>query len=198
MKWALKVERGKRKGMLISIHKSPFLIGRNGDCHLRAANPYVSHHHCELLAEDDKMIVRDCKSTNGTFINAQRVEDQVELHEGDSLKIGSLSFVVCHEDAQTDKPQAPEPVPPKPSSRAVDEEVVGDILLKLDEEEEDSTGPPPGAWRNNSFPSGMGKGANPDRPNPDRSKPDNKPTIVPSDVASDMLKGQEAALKRRS
>jgi pSer/pThr/pTyr-binding forkhead associated (FHA) protein len=72
MKWALMVDRGKRKGMMIPIQKSPFLIGRNDECQLRAANPYVSHRHCELLTEDDKIAVRDCKSTNGTFINSRR------------------------------------------------------------------------------------------------------------------------------
>jgi pSer/pThr/pTyr-binding forkhead associated (FHA) protein len=98
MKWALMVDRGKRKGMMIPIQKSPFLIGRNDECQIRAANPYVSHRHCELLTEDDKIAVRDCKSTNGTFINSQRVEGQVELHEGDYLKVGSMVFLVCQED----------------------------------------------------------------------------------------------------
>ena len=101
MKWALMVDRGKRKGMIIPVQKTPFLIGRNDECQLRAANPYVSHRRCELLTEDDKIAVRDCKSTNGTFINSQRVEGQVELHEGDRLKVGSLAFLVCHEDSQT-------------------------------------------------------------------------------------------------
>jgi pSer/pThr/pTyr-binding forkhead associated (FHA) protein len=97
MKWALMVDRGKRKGMMIPIQKSPFLIGRNDECQIRAANPFVSHRHCELLTEDDKIAVRDCKSTNGTFINSQRVEGQVELHEGDYLKVGSMVFLVCQE-----------------------------------------------------------------------------------------------------
>ncbi len=67
MKWALMVDRGKRKGMMIPIQKSPFLIGRNDECQIRAANPCVSHRHCELLTEDDKIAARDCKSTNGTL-----------------------------------------------------------------------------------------------------------------------------------
>src|SRR5262245_53110871 len=130
MKWALMVDRGKRKGMIIPIQKSPFLIGRNDECQLRAANPYVSHRHCELLTEDDKFVVRDCNSTNGTFINSQRVDGLVELHEG-------LKPI---EDEQ------PERASPKPS-RPIDEEAVGDVLLKLDEEDTGQPGPVPGAWR---------------------------------------------------
>jgi pSer/pThr/pTyr-binding forkhead associated (FHA) protein len=101
MKWALVVDRGQRKGMIIPIEKSPFLIGRNNECQLRPANPYVSGRHCELLIEDDKFVVRDCNSTNGTFINSQRIQGQVELHEGDHLDVGALAFVVCPTRSQT-------------------------------------------------------------------------------------------------
>jgi hypothetical protein len=38
--------------------------------------------------------VRDLKSTNGTFLNGRRVEGEVAVHEGDVLRIGSLSFEV--------------------------------------------------------------------------------------------------------
>src|SRR6266480_981071 len=66
-----------------------FLTERDSSCSTLTcpvpSHPYVSHRHCELLAEDDKFVVRDCNSTNGTFINSQRVEGQVELHEGDRL-----------------------------------------------------------------------------------------------------------------
>jgi pSer/pThr/pTyr-binding forkhead associated (FHA) protein len=128
------VDGGKRKGMIIPIQKSPFLIGRNDECQLRAANPYVSHRHCELLTEDDKFVVRDCNSTNGTFINSQKVDGQVELHEGDRLNVGSLDFLVCHEDLKPIEDDQPERASPK-RSRPIDEEAVGDILLKLDEED---------------------------------------------------------------
>jgi pSer/pThr/pTyr-binding forkhead associated (FHA) protein len=113
MKWALKVEQGKRKGMIIPVPKSPFLIGRNVECQLRPTNPYISERHCELLTEGDKLVIRDCNSTNGTFINSQLIQGQVELHESDQLKVGSLTFVVCLEDLKPMEEQHFEPAPPK-------------------------------------------------------------------------------------
>ncbi len=65
MRWTLMVNEGKHKGLIIPVRKSPFLIGRNNECQLRPANPYVSGRHCELLPEGDKFVVRDC-STTGT------------------------------------------------------------------------------------------------------------------------------------
>jgi predicted component of type VI protein secretion system len=141
------VDRGKRKGMIIPIQKSPFLIGRSDECQLRAANPYVSHRHCELLTEDDKFVVRDCNSTNGTFINSQRVDGQFELHEGDCLKVGALAFLVRQEDLKPIEEEQPERASPT-LSRPVEEEAVGDILLELDEEDAGKPGPEPGAWKN--------------------------------------------------
>jgi pSer/pThr/pTyr-binding forkhead associated (FHA) protein len=191
------VDRGKRKGTIIPIQKSPFLIGRNDECQLRAGNPYVSHRHCELLTEDDKFVVRDCNSTNGTFINSQRVDGQVELHEGDCLKVGSLAFLVRQEDLKPIDDEQPERASPK-RSQPIDEETVGDILLNLDEEDTGKPSPEPGAWKI-TRPEGTCSQPGPaEEQNAEKSRPENEPTTRPSDVAKGLLKGQGALLKRRS
>src|SRR5262245_41294497 len=98
MRWALMVDQGKKKGTVIPIRTSPFALGRNEDCQLRPSNQYVSHRHCELRTEGEKIVIHDCQSTNGTFINSQRIDSDVELHEGDRLTVGSLTFLVFQED----------------------------------------------------------------------------------------------------
>jgi len=196
MKWALMVDRGKRKGMIIPIQKSPFLIGRSDECQLRAANPYVSHRHCELLTEDDKFVVRDCNSTNGTFINSQRVDGQVELHEGDRLRVGSLAFLVRQEDLKSIEEQQPERASPT-LSRPVEEEAVGDILLQLDEEDTEKPGPGPGAWKNTRAEGASSKPGPAKEQKADKSRPEKEPTPQ-SDVARGILRGKEALLKQRS
>jgi pSer/pThr/pTyr-binding forkhead associated (FHA) protein len=176
------VDQGERKGMIIPIQKSPFLIGRNDECQLRAANPYVSHRHCELLTENDKFVVRDCNSTNGTFINSQRVDGLVELHEGDRLKVASLDFLVCLEDLKPIEDDQPERRSPK-GSRPVDEEAVGDILLELDEDDTEKPGHGPGD-RKNTTPEGASSQPGPAKePKADKSRPENEQTTRPSDVA---------------
>jgi len=196
MTWALMVDRGQRKGMIIPIQKSPFLIGRDNECQLRPANPYVSGRHCELLIEDDKFVVRDCNSTNGTFLNSQRIQGQVELHEGDHLDVGALAFVVCLEDLKPIEEQTAE-LPSPIRSQPVEEKAAEDILLKLDEEDTQS-GPRPAAWQNPRAEDTSWQPSTAREPEAEKPGPENKPTTRPSDVARGLLKGRDARLKRRS
>jgi pSer/pThr/pTyr-binding forkhead associated (FHA) protein len=109
MKWALRVDQGVHKGKIIPIRRSPFVIGRDEDCQLRAANQFVSHRHCAFLIHGDKIRLRDFSSTNGTLLNEQRVEGVVELRLGDWIKIGPLAFVVCDvgNRSTNEQPQSP-------------------------------------------------------------------------------------------
>jgi pSer/pThr/pTyr-binding forkhead associated (FHA) protein len=188
MTWALTVDRGKQKGTIIPIRKSPFVMGRDDDCHLRTANSFVSHRHCELQTNGERITIRDCNSTNGTFINSEKIDGEAELHEGDRLKVGSLTFVVCQEEkvVETGSSDSPisEPNPPQ-ELRKVDEDAIGDMLLDLDEED---SGPPPGAWKKDNSPD-----ANPERsskaPQPVAAK---RASSAP-DIASKMLKGKDTS-----
>jgi pSer/pThr/pTyr-binding forkhead associated (FHA) protein len=44
--------------------------------------------------EEGRVLVRDCGSKNGTFVNGQRLERDHELKGGDRLQVGSLEFEV--------------------------------------------------------------------------------------------------------
>jgi pSer/pThr/pTyr-binding forkhead associated (FHA) protein len=192
MKWALKVEQGNRKGMIIQVQKSPFLIGRNIECHLRPASPYISGRHCEILTEDGKLVIRDCNSTNGTFINSKQIQGPVELHESDHLKIGALALVVCLEDLKPLEEQDSELASSRPS-RTVQEETVEDILLQLDEED---TATGRGAWRNTKVEDAISQLDYLER-KAEKPSPETQPKPSPSDVASTLLKGQGSLRKRR-
>lgn len=58
--------------------------------------PLVSRVHCNLLASANGLEVEDLKSTNGTFVNNQRVQ-RSSLREGDRLKLGKLVLSVSEE-----------------------------------------------------------------------------------------------------
>lgn len=68
-------------------------IGRRQDCDMCIPMSVVSRRHCEIYSEFDKLMVRDLKSRNGTFINDKSI-DEAPLKAGDVLKIGPLKFVV--------------------------------------------------------------------------------------------------------
>jgi predicted component of type VI protein secretion system len=47
-----------------------------------------------VLQRDSKVFVRDFESINGTFVNDGQVKGEVELHDGDRLRMGPLLLVV--------------------------------------------------------------------------------------------------------
>ena len=88
----LKVIGGKHDGQVIPLTAQKFLIGRESDCHLRTNSDLISRHHCAFSVDDYAVRLRDLGSTNGTFVNGERVQGQAVLNSGDRVKIGRLEF----------------------------------------------------------------------------------------------------------
>ena len=94
MKLRLVVASGVHEGKGIPIMTPQFVIGRDEQCQLRPASPAISKRHCALMVRSGQVFVRDFGSTNGTFVNGQLVEGEVELFDQDLLKVGPLEFRV--------------------------------------------------------------------------------------------------------
>src|SRR4051794_17936212 len=107
---------GKQEGKVLEIKLPQFLIGRDPQCHLRPASALISKRHCALIQREGKVFIRDFGSTNGTYVNEERVEGERELHNDDQLKVGPVAFAVRLEPAA--KPAAAKtPAPPtKPAA----------------------------------------------------------------------------------
>jgi len=92
MRAELKVVEGKHQGAVIPINRKKFLVGREEDCHLRPNSDLVSRHHCVFTIDDYSVRLRDLGSTNGTLVNDARLNGQIELKDGDTVRIGKLLF----------------------------------------------------------------------------------------------------------
>ncbi len=92
MEVKLQVAQGKAKGREIPLPPTVFLIGRGSQCHLRPHCQLVSKLHCAIACWGGKVVVRDLKSVNGTFINDERITGEARIRDGDTLRVGSLSF----------------------------------------------------------------------------------------------------------
>jgi pSer/pThr/pTyr-binding forkhead associated (FHA) protein len=102
------------------------IIGRQTDCQIRIPSASISRHHCELTLADSKILLRDMGSSNGTYVNRQKIQ-QAQVAAGDLIGIGDMVFVVRidgnpaqidSEDA-LDEGSAPAPVaPPKAAAKA--------------------------------------------------------------------------------
>src|SRR5262249_57216804 len=92
MKLSLVVAQGVHSGKVIPVTAAEFIIGRDPQCQLRPASPAISKQHCALSIRGGKAYIRDCGSTNGTFINGEQVAGEREVKSGDRLKGGPLEF----------------------------------------------------------------------------------------------------------
>ena len=88
----LLVLQGPDKGRRFELPDSPALVGRDSR-QLPLTDNTVSRRHCELLPEDGEWVVRDMGSSNGTYINGQRVNQRYTLKVGDQIRVGRTLMV---------------------------------------------------------------------------------------------------------
>src|ERR1044071_1374963 len=73
-------------------------IGRVDDNTFQIAEPSVSSHHCEVLLRGTDIVVHDLNSTNGTYINGEKVTEAV-LKPGQVLRLGQIEMRLETENA---------------------------------------------------------------------------------------------------
>jgi adenylate cyclase len=78
---------------------SALTVGRALTSDVPILDPTVSRRHASLVADDSGIELNDLGSSNGTFVNGQRV-DKARLTPGDVLTFGKLSFNVSESDAK--------------------------------------------------------------------------------------------------
>jgi hypothetical protein len=83
---------GDLAGRAFSISKTLLSVGRGLDNDLVIDDPRVSRHHAQVTFRHGHYLLRDLRSTNGTFVNGQSVE-AVVLASGDVVSIGGFELV---------------------------------------------------------------------------------------------------------
>jgi pSer/pThr/pTyr-binding forkhead associated (FHA) protein len=66
-------------------------IGRLEDNNFQIQEPSVSSHHCEVLLRGKEVVVRDLNSTNGTYVNGEKVSEG-PLKPGQILRLGQIEM----------------------------------------------------------------------------------------------------------
>lgn len=89
------------KLILTHVHTNDFVIlplypettvGRKTDNDLVLSDVTISGLHCKILNENGVIYVVDENSTNGTFVNDERISEKAQLHHGDKLTLGKQEF----------------------------------------------------------------------------------------------------------
>jgi pSer/pThr/pTyr-binding forkhead associated (FHA) protein len=99
----LRVLGGRHDGRLIAIKGKRFLVGREQDCHLRPNSDQISRHHCAFSIDDYSVRLKDLGSTNGTFVDGERLEGDRVLLDGDEVSFGDLKFRVMIRDVSAEE-----------------------------------------------------------------------------------------------
>jgi pSer/pThr/pTyr-binding forkhead associated (FHA) protein len=94
MEVTLVVVGGRYAGKEIPVSTQEFTIGRGQECQFRLKSDVVSRKHCAIVIEKGGVVLRDLGSTNGTFLNGQRIQERQELKNGDHIAIGVLELEV--------------------------------------------------------------------------------------------------------
>jgi predicted component of type VI protein secretion system len=126
---------GHRAGLEVKVRGPRFVIGNAADCSMCCRSDSVLPHHCEVLLEPGRAVIRNLSDKASTFINGQPLEHERDLHPGDILRIGRLDFEVLIDEPlpAVVPPTQPEPeAQPEPESDAASAEI-SDLLVQADE-----------------------------------------------------------------
>ena len=97
------IKKGDDKGKAFELHEGRNPIGRGDHNPICIPDASVSTNHAEVIWENERVLLRDLGSTNGTRVNTQRITES-ELKDNDEIWFGTVSLRM-------------EIKPPKPSPR---------------------------------------------------------------------------------
>lgn len=86
------------------------VIGRHHDCDIAIASEEISRRHAQVKPTADGVLVEDLGSSNGTFINGQRVQSGL-LKNGDELRLDAIRFMLIVPGQEIPKATAPASAP---------------------------------------------------------------------------------------
>lgn len=88
----------------INLHLPSLKIGRREEMDLVLPSLRVSGCHAELIFVGETLFIRDLGSTNGTFVNRNRVLQPMPIEDGDHLEIADIEFLVQYRQPQPVEP----------------------------------------------------------------------------------------------
>ncbi len=107
----------------LEINEFPFTIGRNESCCLAVPSNRVSRDHAVLRREGGGYFLKDLGSTNGTFVNGERITE-IRLRDGDLILFGDAEYCFRSGDGETARrtvTQLLDHVPPREKDEANEE-----------------------------------------------------------------------------
>lgn len=88
-------------------------FGRDPECHFPINHSTISSYHCDIVLSAEGILLHDLDSTNGTFVDGERVKQAV-LQPGQVVRLGDVELVVESTDVKISIPEIERPAPVAP------------------------------------------------------------------------------------
>ena len=100
VQWALRFISGKYQGGEFPLrpHRE-IVIGRSSELDMVLVEDMVSRKHAKITTDDKTVSIQDLGSTNGTFVNGEKIR-KVELKDGDRILIGTSIVKLVYVDGE--------------------------------------------------------------------------------------------------
>lgn len=134
--------------------KGEMLVGREAECAITLNSGHISRYHAKINVSPNGVYIEDLHSTNGTFVNGEKIKGRIRLAVGDEVAFDDITFRLTsnasgqvadtalsprrHQQPETQmqpvvsRPSAPPPKPVRPSLVSKRAEYAPDIS-KVDE-----------------------------------------------------------------
>jgi EAL domain-containing protein (putative c-di-GMP-specific phosphodiesterase class I) len=121
--WLESTPREGQQPLRAELDKLPFTIGRNENCDLPIETNRISREHVRIECIDGVYYAKDLKSTNGTFINGVRINQQSPLTDGDLLTVANVGLIFhlpksSNRSQATQRFSSPEDLPIQPAKES--------------------------------------------------------------------------------
>ena len=93
--WTVRVSKGPKEinGIKLAV-TGPLVVGRAPGADIVVSEEFVSGRHARFTPFDDRLILEDLGSTNGTQVNGRPINEPKELANGDNVQIGDVVIEV--------------------------------------------------------------------------------------------------------
>ena len=82
------VTQGSETGQSAALADGVIMIGRGADCQIILNDDYVSTRHARVVSGENGIYVEDLGSTNGSYVNGQRITAPTTITMSDTVRIG--------------------------------------------------------------------------------------------------------------
>lgn len=68
-------------------------LGRHRDNDIEIKDPFVSKRHFQIIEDEGEYYLEDFNSSNGTYLNGDKIFDIIRLKDGDIIRVGQIEFL---------------------------------------------------------------------------------------------------------